>query len=89
MKEKDSPHLTSQKKKQNNYNDNKNKHRLDGNLFKLSRARKIIRIKTKPRTTKKTNHKKCKSKFNQRLKTQNRKAKTRYMLEDDSNKTLF
>jgi len=40
-------------------------------------------------TTRKTNHKKCKPKSNPRLKTQKRKAKTWYMLEDDSNNILF
>jgi hypothetical protein len=40
-------------------------------------------------TTKKTNHKKCKPKYNPRLETQICKAKTRYMLGDDSNITLF
>jgi hypothetical protein len=33
--------------------------------------------------TKKTNHKKCKPKFNPRLKTQRRKTRTWNMLEDD------
>jgi hypothetical protein len=37
----------------------------------------------------KTNHKKCKSKFNIQLETQRRKARTRCMVEDDSNKTLL
>jgi hypothetical protein len=40
-------------------------------------------------TTRKTNHKKWKSKFNPRLETQSCKAKTRYMLEDDLNKKIF
>jgi hypothetical protein len=35
------------------------------------------------------NHKKCKPKFNSRLKTQIHKAKTQYMLKDDLNKKLF
>ncbi len=42
-----------------------------------------------PRNNKETNHKKCKLKSNPRLETQRCKARTRYMLEDDSNKTLF
>jgi hypothetical protein len=40
-------------------------------------------------TTRKKNHKKCKPKFNPRLETQRHKARTRYMLEDYSNKNLF
>ncbi len=40
-------------------------------------------------TTRKTNHKKCKPKFNLRLKTQKHKVRTRYMLKNDSNITLF
>jgi len=56
----------------------------------LSWAWKTTRTKTKPRTQqRKKNHKKWKLKFNPRLKTQTCKAKTWYMLEDDSNKTLF
>jgi hypothetical protein len=39
--------------------------------------------------TRKTNHKKCKPKFNPKLETQKHKARTWYMLEDDSNVTLF
>ncbi len=37
----------------------------------------------------KTNYKNCKPKFNPRPKTQIRKAKPWYMLENDSNITLF
>jgi hypothetical protein len=40
-------------------------------------------------TIRKTNHMKCEPKFSPRLKTQRCKAKTQYMLEDDSNRTLF
>jgi hypothetical protein len=40
-------------------------------------------------TVRKTNHKKCKPKFNPRLETQRHKAKTWYILKDDSNGTLF
>jgi hypothetical protein len=35
------------------------------------------------------NHKKCKPKSNPRLGPQKCKAKTQYMLKDDSNGTLF
>jgi len=40
-------------------------------------------------TTAKTNHKKCKLKYNPRPETQRCKARTRYMLENYSNITLF
>jgi hypothetical protein len=53
----------------------------------MSQTQKTTRIGMKLKTkTRKTNHKKCKPKSNPRLETQRRKAKTRYMLKDDSKK---
>ncbi len=57
---------------------------------KLSLAKEITRIGTKPRAwKKKTNYKKCKPKSNPKLKTQICKARTWYMLKDDLNIILF
>jgi hypothetical protein len=52
----------------------------------VSWARKTTKTRIKPKTQQ---GKKCKSKSNLRLKTQICKAKTWYMLKDDSNKNLF
>jgi hypothetical protein len=59
-------------------------------VLPLSWTQWITRIGTKPRTQQgEKNHKKCKPMSDPRLKTQRWKVKTRYMLEDDSNRTLF
>jgi hypothetical protein len=50
------------------------------NYKNKNQAMNIIRKKT---------HKKCKPKFNPKLKTQRHKVRTRYMLKDDSTKFYF